>query len=109
MDSLGVAEGIESAICAGLRYGVPTWAIMGTSGMASWLPPDGVTHVYVFGDNDRVFAGQAAAYGLGCRLLAVPKRRLIVDVMIPGHATTGSDWADHPVVAPLDLIAAQSV
>jgi len=93
-DALGVAEGIETAISAGRIHGLPTWSVLGTAGLAGWLPPPGVTRVVVFGDNDRGFAGQAAAYALGHRLLALPGRPLMVDVVIPGHATTGRDWND---------------
>lgn len=92
--ALGVAEGIETAISASLIYGVPTWAVLGTAGMASWIPPAGVERVLVFGDNDEGYAGQAAAYAAGFRLSALPGRKLEVEVLVPGHETSGRDWND---------------
>lgn len=101
MDALGVGEGIETCMCAGLVHGVPTWSLLGTAGMAGWVPPPGVARVVVFGDNDKEYGGQAAAYALAHRLLALPGRPLEVDVRIPRHQTTGEDWADmHDVDAP---------
>lgn len=91
---LGVAEGIETAISAGIIHGIPTWSVLGTAGLLSWVPPDGVEVVKVFGDNDKGYAGQAAAYALGQRLSALPGRKIEVEVLIPGHRTTGEDWND---------------
>lgn len=103
-DVLGVGEGIETCICAGLIHGVPMWSLLGTGGMARWVPPPGVIRVVVFGDNDKGYGGQAAAYALGHRLLALPGRPLEVDVRIPGHITTGWDWADmRDVDAPVTV------
>ena len=62
--TLGVAEGIETAIAAHMLFDVPVWALLSTSGMKSWRPPAGVRRVLIFGDNDPHSAGQAAAYSL---------------------------------------------
>ena len=62
--TLGVAEGIETAIAAHMLFHVPVWALLSTSGMKSWRPPAGVRRVLIFGDNDPHSAGQAAAYSL---------------------------------------------
>lgn len=94
---MGIAEGIESAISAALIHGVPAWAALGTSGLQSWDPPAGVKRVLIFGDNDKGYAGQAVAYALGYRLMAVREgdaRKYEVEVHIPGHATNGMDWDD---------------
>lgn len=84
---LGVAEGIETALAAFHLTGVPTWAVMNTSGMKSFIPPEGVSEVVVFGDNDRNYAGQKAAYELAHRLAL----KMPVDVWIP---KSPGDWAD---------------
>lgn len=94
-EHLGVGEGIETCIAASLIHMVPVWATLGTSGLLSWVPPTGVTRVTVFGDNDKGFAGQAAAFALAHRLLALPNRPLDVDVKIPGVPDpSGDDWND---------------
>ncbi|MDE2105273.1 MAG: toprim domain-containing protein [Patescibacteria group bacterium] len=49
--AMGVAEGIETALSARLRYKMPIWCAAGGSRMASiWFPPD-TRQVIVFGDN----------------------------------------------------------
>jgi putative DNA primase/helicase len=87
---LGIAEGIESAIGASMRFHVPVWAAISAGGMESWIPPEGVTEVVVFGDNDENMVGQRAAYALASRL---NQKGLKVRVEIPSVA--GKDWADH--------------
>jgi putative DNA primase/helicase len=57
--------------------------------MASWEPPEGVREVVVFGDSDRSFTGQAAAYQLAKRLRNMG---IEVDVRIPDGVDI--DWAD---------------
>jgi phage/plasmid primase-like uncharacterized protein len=53
--------------------------------MAKWNPPDGVEKVIIYGDNDKSFAGQAAAYKLANRLSA----KLSVEVKFPIRLATG--------------------
>lgn len=92
---IGVAEGIETAISATVVHLIPTWAVLGTSGMKSWLPPPGVLEVYIFGDNDLGYGGQLAAYTLGYNLLANPELKdTKIKVVIPQHLTSGTDWND---------------
>jgi putative DNA primase/helicase len=86
---LGVAEGIETALSAMQLFGVPTWATINFVGLEKWIPPDRVTSVVVFGDNDRSFTGQTAAYALARKLKA---KGLPVSVQIP--VTPGHDWND---------------
>lgn len=87
---LGVAEGIETAMAAAARFKVPTVAAINANRLAVWEPPAGVKEVYVFGDNDESYTGQAAAYNLARKL--VLKHNLIAHVTIPPE--TGTDWAD---------------
>jgi putative DNA primase/helicase len=93
-DTLGVGEGIETCIAASLIHGVPVWAVLGTSGMLGWEPPIEVARVIVFGDCDEGYGGQAAAYALAYRLTALPKRKIDVEVRIPGYNTIKRDWND---------------
>ena len=85
---LGIAEGIETALAAQAKFGVPCHAALTAGFLAKWQPPEGVRKVIVFGDCDQSFTGQAAAYTLAHRL----SRKLQVEVRIPGQF--GTDWAD---------------
>jgi putative DNA primase/helicase len=84
---LGVAEGIETAISVRLMFGIPCWSLINSVMMQKWNPPDGVEMVIIFGDNDKSFAGQAAAYKLANRL----STKLSVEVKIPDDP---GDWND---------------
>jgi putative DNA primase/helicase len=89
-DVLGIAEGIETALAASLKFGLPVWAAINAGSLAKWTPPPGVSEVVIFGDHDESFTGQAAAYTLANRLKA--RLRINARVMIPD--TVGKDWAD---------------
>jgi putative DNA primase/helicase len=87
--TLGVAEGIETALACYLASGIPTWSCVSASGIKSFQWPDGLQSLVIFSDNDasgvgqsaaRDLAGRAAAAGLECR------------VLIPGGV--GTDWLD---------------
>ena len=86
--TLGIAEGIETALAASELFEVPTWSCISTSGIESFEPPEGVEHVIVFADHDANFAGQAAAYRAAHRLAL---RGIEVEVCIP---PTSGDWLD---------------
>lgn len=86
---LGVAEGIETALSAGLTYSMPVWAALNARMLSQWEPPEGCSEVVIFGDNDRNFAGQAAAYALAHRLAL---KGLSVSLMFPVNA--GTDFND---------------
>lgn len=86
---LGIAEGIETALSASRLFGIPCWAAINAGSLAKWEPPAETKEIVVFGDNDRNFAGQAAAYALAHRLA---NRKLTVRIEIP--PTAGDDWND---------------
>lgn len=88
-DVLGVAEGIETAVAAHLLHDVPVWATINSTGLKSWLPPDGVRKVLIFGDNDVKAGGQAAAWALAHSLLCAG---IEAEVRIPERP--GWDWND---------------
>lgn len=87
--SIGIAEGIETAIAAQMLFDVPVWSCIATSGIASFTPPSEVKQVYLFADNDTNQAGQEVAYRAAERLT---RMGFTVRVHIPPCA--GSDWAD---------------
>ncbi len=59
---LGVAEGVETAKMAELKYGVRTWSLLNTSIMKRFVCPDGVKRLVIFADTDKKGAGHAAAF-----------------------------------------------
>jgi putative DNA primase/helicase len=85
-DTLGVAEGVETALAGHEQFGVPTWAVLSANGLDTFEVPAGVKRLIVFGDNDRNFVGQASAYGLAKRAA----KKIEVEVLIPADA--GADW-----------------
>lgn len=87
--ALGVAEGIETALCASKAFGMPVWAALNANGLKVWEPPSGIGAVTVFGDNDQNYTGQDAAFACAHRLAL---KGIKVDVQIP--TATGTDWAD---------------
>jgi putative DNA primase/helicase len=86
--TLGIAEGIETALAASEAFSIPVWSAISAAGLELWTPPDEVKRVVVFGDNDENMTGQKAAYALAHRLSL---KGIDVSVEIP--ATVG-DWAD---------------
>ena len=94
VDNMGVAEGIETAIACAEYFDVPTWATISAGGMESFEPPAGIAvrRFYVFGDNDRNFVGQKAAFVLAHRLVRDLVNEVEVEVSIPPEH--GTDWLD---------------
>lgn len=88
-ERLGVAEGIETACCASLRFAIPVWAADNAHALEAWEPPEGVRSVLVCGDNDKNYTGQAAAWALARKLV---RAGFEADVRIPERE--GLDWAD---------------
>jgi putative DNA primase/helicase len=84
---LGVAEGIETALSVRQMFRVQCWSLINSVMMAKWNPPEGVEKVIICGDNDKNFAGQAAAYKLANRLAD----KVAVLVWIPDQV---GDWND---------------
>lgn len=88
--TMGVAEGIETAIAAKVMGGMPVWAAANANGLRQFEPPKECTHLIVFADNDKSFTGQSAAYELARRMV---KRDIRCDVWLP----TEGDWNDELV------------
>jgi len=95
VETMGIAEGIETALSAAKLFKFPVWAATNAAMLRLWEPPVGVRRVVVFGDNDKNYVGQQAAYVLAERLSAEAERKdksLTIEVRIP--ETTGNDWND---------------
>ncbi|MCF7811582.1 toprim domain-containing protein [bacterium] len=66
---IGVAEGIETALAVTEMTKIPCWSVVSSALMANFQPPKGIKHVMIFGDNDRNYTGQKAAFTLANRLI----------------------------------------
>ena len=51
-DTLGISEGIETALSAAAIDGVPVWAALNTSLLAKFVPPPGVSLLRIYADAD---------------------------------------------------------
>lgn len=86
---LAVGEGIETCLAIRKMTGLPVWSLISAGNMLKFEPPPSVKRIAVYGDNDRFFAGQKAAFSLAERLSS---RGINVDVLIPDRP--GFDWLD---------------
>lgn len=91
VQTMGVAEGIETAIAASILHKmIPVWATVNGTMLAKWSPPPEAESILIFADNDENYTGQAKAYQLANRLSVQFKKSC--DVIIPEHV--GRDFAD---------------
>lgn len=88
--TLGVAEGVETAMSAAKLYQVPVWATLTAMHLENWKRPDEVKRVLIFGDNDASFTGQAAMFALAKRMKLQDK--VEVEPMLP--LGVDEDWND---------------
>lgn len=100
-ETLGVAEGMETAESCRLMFGSPTWSLINAGNMKGFIPPKTVRRLIIFGELDASFTGQAATFELARSLWS--KRRqwepeLQVQVSIHGvtidPAAWDRDWND---------------
>jgi phage/plasmid primase-like uncharacterized protein len=88
-ETLLVGEGIETAMAGMAATGMPAWAALSTSGLATLALPSIVRHVVILADNDVNGAGQCAARTAGERWLVEGRK-----VRIALSPEPGTDWAD---------------
>lgn len=89
VDTVGIGEGIETALSASYRFCMPVWASSNSILLEQWVPPSFIKNVVVFGDNDLNYVGQSASYLLAKRLI---RDGINVTVKIPD--IDGKDWND---------------
>lgn len=88
-ETLGIAEGIETAMAAHKLHGIPVWASYSATLLEGFQPPSCAKSIVIFADNDSNFTGQKSAYTLANRLALKGYR---VSVEIPKQENT--DFAD---------------
>lgn len=67
--TLGIAEGIETALSSTQIYKCNTWSTLNASLMKKFRAPTGVEHLIIFTDTDKNGTGHAAAFECGNRNL----------------------------------------
>lgn len=94
--TMGVAEGIETALAAEAIHNLPVWATTSAGAMVKFKPPQECKQLVIFADQDANFAGQQAAYALAYRLRTEVKLT-VIKVMTPWWVDEGDvnrDWND---------------
>lgn len=99
-DTLGVAEGIETALAAHLISQMPVWSCVSAPLLELVEIPEHVTTVVIWADKDRSLRGEQAAHKLADRLEKQGKRVLICmpQLDIP-EDSKGIDWLDVLITA----------
>jgi putative DNA primase/helicase len=85
-DTLGIAEGIETALSASVLDDVPVWAALNTSLLAKFEPPAGIERLLIYADRDE--AGLFAA----ARLMERLQGRMRFELRVP--VTPNKDFND---------------
>jgi putative DNA primase/helicase len=101
-ETMGIAEGIETALSASQLFDIPVWSALSAGGLVKWQPPATARHIIVFGDNDSSHAGQAAAHSLVHRL---KMEGLAAEVRIPDDE---GDWNDVLLAESMDANAGEA-
>lgn len=88
-ETMGVAEGIETALSARDLFDVPVWALINANNLEAFTPPEMVKRVMIFADADRNGHGQKSAWVLCWRL-----RRAGIAASVHIPVEEGTDWND---------------
>lgn len=63
--TLGIAEGIETALSCHQIYKCNTWSVINAGFMSKFVAPQGVNHLIIFADTDANLTGHSAAFECG--------------------------------------------
>jgi putative DNA primase/helicase len=86
-EEMGVCEGWETGLACHQMFGLPIWAALTEGGLQAFEWPKVCRKLHVFGDNDRTFVGQAAAF-----ILAKRARQAGLEVVVHIPPAPGTDW-----------------
>jgi putative DNA primase/helicase len=84
--TMGIAEGIETAIAAGRLFHMPVWSVICANGIETFQPPPECRHLVIFADHDHHGVSQRAAEKLCARL------SITTEIRVPEQP--GTDWND---------------
>ena len=93
-ETMGVAEGIETALSAMLMFDIPVWATLSAGAMVKWKPPKAAKHIIIFGDVDDTWTGPYSVMALAYRLR---RDGYSVEPRLPGWVIPDDgkvDWND---------------
>lgn len=94
-EEMGVGEGIETMLAVHEENGLPVLATTTAILLEKFEPPAGIKILHIFGDNDKSFTGQKAAYALANRLVTNKnKYRDIENVFVYIPPKPKFDWLD---------------
>jgi putative DNA primase/helicase len=82
-EEMGVSTGVETAMSAAQKYGLPVWATLSDGGLVKFEPPPECKRLTIFGDRDKNFSGQHVSYSLAYRLAQRPTLKVVVS--LPPH------------------------
>lgn len=89
IETLILAEGIETALSLTVSLDEPCWATISAHGLSKVILPDSVRTVIIGADRDKSGTGQRYAHYLEERMISEGRK---VQLMLPD--TEGMDWAD---------------
>ncbi|AUR96860.1 DNA primase/helicase [Vibrio phage 1.233.A._10N.261.51.E6] len=89
--TLGIAEGIETALSCKQIYKCNTWSTLNSSFMKKFRAPTGVKHLMIFADNDKNGTGLAAAFECGNRNILAKNDVNQVTIRWPGDVEDFND------------------
>ena len=95
VDTLSIAEGLETCLAVRLGTGDPVWSTISAGGMEALQLPATIRNVNIWADLDRSGIGQRAAESLAHRL--VREGRTVCILTPPGAIPDGAksiDWLD---------------
>lgn len=105
-EEMGVAEGIETALSAMILFRMPVWAVISAANMVRWRPPKLVKRLWIYGDPDRSFAGQMAAYTAAHDILRdCRKVGRDIEIGVRFAEEIGTDFNDQLRVNPKEMAA----
>lgn len=85
-DTLGVAEGVETALAASAQTAVRTWSALNAPLLSKFEPPASIKHLVIFADRD------AVGFEAAARLMQRLQGRVELEIRAP--QAPAKDWAD---------------
>lgn len=92
--TLGIAEGIETALSVHDKYDIKCWSTINSGFMKRFRAPKGVTKLYIFADNDKSGTGHAAAFECARANLSANNDVVDITVMWPDELGDFNDLED---------------